>query len=388
MKEKKILWVVTYYFNPVWAGPAERFLRYHSGFVKRGLEVKYITAQREGQAKEEVFRGGQVIRLSNEEHKTPTIRQFIQLAVKRAIREKERPSTFLVLLADLFNASTLQKLSKNGIKTVYVNTMVYQSSRSPNILKRIGSKILNRRFFNAFDTVICSTNALKQPLVKLGVKEEKLQIISNGVSLDRFKPAEDLTEKEQIRKEFELPVQEPIALFVGLRLERKGVIDLIKAWQLYKKKGGTGSLLLVGDEQRNNPVFATFYKKWDQIIKTIQPQENIIFHPPSNRIEAYFKACDLFVFLSKKEGMPNVLTEAMAAGLPVITTKFEGFSDTWGKNGEQIIVVDRDIEAIEKNIQSIINNKEFRTRLIANAKAYVEEMHDVSKSLDKYVALV
>lgn len=384
---KKKLWVVSYNFYPVWAGPAERFLRYYEGLTDRNIEVTYITAARHNQLFEEIYRGAKIIRLGNS-NDAPSIKQFINLAAQYAQNNEEKPNTFLVLLADNFNAKNIRNLSSNGIKTIYVNTMAFKLSNSKNILRRWASKYLNYRFFKAFDTIVCSTVILKEPILKLGIQSDKVEVISNGVSLERFCPAKNENEKQIIRDTFKLPNDEPIILFVGLRVERKGVIDLVKSWQIYKEQGGKGYLLMVGDEQRSRPVFASFYKKWDKILTTIKESDNIIMRPPSSEIEKYFKISKLFVFLSKQEGMPNVLTEAMASGCPVVTTRFEGFSDTWGQNGEQILIVNRDYAEIANMIDKVMNNSTYYNRLRNAAMTFVANEHAIDITLDKYANLV
>ncbi|HBK72103.1 MAG TPA: hypothetical protein DDZ39_10705 [Flavobacteriaceae bacterium] len=384
---KKKLWVVTYNFHPVWAGPAERFLRYYDGLTERDIEVTYITLLRNNQLHEEIYRGAKVIRLGNSEE-TSSIKKFIELATKYALKSEHKPDTFLVLLADNFNAPAIRNLSKNGIKTVYVNTMAFKLSNSRNILRRWVSKHLNYRFFKSFDTIVCSTEILKEPITKLGINQNKIKVISNGVSLDRFCPAKDNKEKQGIRNLFKLPDDEPIVIFVGLRVERKGVIDLVKSWQIYKEKGGEGYLLMVGDEQHENPIFTAFYEKWDKILATIKEKDKIIIHPPSSEIEKYFKISKLFVFLSKQEGMPNVIAESMASGCPVITTKFEGFSDTWGRNEEQLLVVNREHNEIATKIATVIKDDEYYRSIQKAALEFVAKEHAIECTLDKYANLV
>ena len=67
VKEQKLIkvWMVQHMFYPLWAGPAERFFRYRPGLLKRGIELSFITALREGLKKEEIFEGARVIRVGN-----------------------------------------------------------------------------------------------------------------------------------------------------------------------------------------------------------------------------------------------------------------------------------------------------------------------------------
>ena len=385
---KKSLWIVTYNFHPVWAGPAERFLRYFQGFTEREIDVTYITSARQQLPEEDLYNGAKVKRLGVEQEKTPSIKQFVDLAAQAALIGPKRPDTFLVLLADPLNAKSIKLLSKNGINTIYVNTMVFKLSNAKNPLKRYLSKRLNINLLKSFDTIVCSTKVLKKPIVEAGISPNKVVVIHNGVNLGRFSPEIEESGVTDFKKELGLPKDGPVVLFVGLRVERKGVIDLVETWKIYKANGGPGYLVLVGGEQRGNKLFAEFYRDWDELLKTVKPKDQIIFHQPSKQIEKYFKASKLFVFLSKKEGMPNVLAEAMATGCPVITTKFEGFSDELGKPDQDILVVERNREKIANLINKCMTDEAYYQEIRSNALQFVKSNHDVEISLGKYSNLI
>jgi glycosyltransferase involved in cell wall biosynthesis len=127
-------------------------------------------------------------------------------------------------------------------------------------------------------------------------------------------------------------------LFVGLKVERKGILDLMESWKLFYKNMPDHYLLMVGDE-KSSASDPDYNKHWEGIKKEIEnPELRIINRPNHPAIEEYFYSSDIFIFLSKKEGMPNVVLEAMSAGLPMIITEFEGFSDDYGEDGKGILI--------------------------------------------------
>lgn len=382
MEVSKEVWILAYHFHPVWSGPAERFVRYGKYFADNGFLPVYYTIPRLNQT--EGLYQGFPLRFSGK--KECSIYSFLEDTLAKA--KVKRPKVILVLLADWKNTLTIQKTVAAGIPVLYINTMIQKKSESSNPLKRWVSNKLNLWYYNSFSRIICSTGSLAQAMNQFGVSNSKIEIISNGVDLTRFTSAFDIEEIHNLRKELNIP-SGFVALFVGLRLERKGVLELIQGWKLYKEKGGVGSLLLVGDEQRENSAFRAFYQEWDSLMATVEPKHNIILQGPSKSIEKYFKATDLFVFLSKKEGMPNVLTEAMASKLPILLAPFEGFSSDWGKANEHYFFLpNRSPEVLRSEFERIIPNEELRQRVAINAHNFVMANHEISKSISKYTQII
>jgi len=387
MTKKKKLWIASYHLYPTWSGAGERFLRYNEGLTNRGLDVSYFSSMVEGSPKQEKYKGTIITRIDNNK-KTPTYKQFIDKIAEIALAEKEKPDAIIILIASYFNVGSIRKLSKNNIKVIYVNTMMFQISNSKFFLKRWISKKLNLRLLEAFDLIVSSTSYLKEPIVKLGIEAKKVEVISNGVDLNRFKPSSSEIEKEGIIEKLKLPKNEFIFLYVGLKVERKGVLELIEYWQKYKEEGGKGTLLIVGDEQRSNPLFSEFYIKWDERLQTIKNKHNIILHSATNEIELYFKVSRAFVFLSKTEGLGNVLIEAMASECPVITTEFNGFSFHEEKESKAIITIKKNYEEFAKAVESLTKEEKLYQEIKKNALQMVINRHSLTTTLDKYVNIV
>jgi len=357
-------------------------LRYGDTFRKHQVEPIYLTLNRSGETYSQ-YRSFTVKYIGDEDD---SIRCFFRKVTKLAL--KMRPRTTIVLLADWANYKEIKLLNKQGINTIYVNTMVQSKSNSFNPIKRALSNYLNRKYLNAFKNVVCSTETLKMVMIDFGVRENKLKVISNGVDLKRFHKVSPL-EKQKLRRKLGLP-DGFLVLFIGLKVERKGVLELVKAWLKYKEEDGEGYLVLVGDEQRSNPAFQDFYRDWDILLGEIRTKHKIVLQGPTNDVEIYFQACDIFTFLSKKEGMPNVLTEAMASGLPIIMTPFEGYSfGAWGEPGRQYWLLDNwEVNEIKEAILKLSKDALIREKFSQSASTFVIENHDLHNSVKQYVSLI
>ncbi|MHC4077725.1 MAG: glycosyltransferase [Planctomycetota bacterium] len=151
-------------------------------------------------------------------------------------------------------------------------------------------------------------DALRDRLVAVtGLPPERVLTARNGVDLEVFQPGDRLA----ARRRLGLPQNARLVLGVGSLIPRKGFHHLARALARFD---GDTRLLLVGEgaERRR--------------LARILPKERLIFLGglPHGEVARAYQACDVFVLPSSREGWPNVVTEALACGCPVVATR------TWG----------------------------------------------------------
>jgi glycosyltransferase involved in cell wall biosynthesis len=139
---------------------------------------------------------------------------------------------------------------------------------------------------------------------------------------------------------------------------------------------------------RGDPEFKAFYERWDRCLAKTCSEDHIELRGPYVRIEEYFRAADVFVFLSELEGTPNVIPEAMASGLPVLTTRFRGFSTDLGRDGRELVITDRDPQAVSNAFTRLLDDPPLRQTLAAAARSWVEQCQDLDDTLDQYRGLL
>ncbi len=173
----------------------------------------------------------------------------------------------------------------------------------------------------------------------------RLHVIYNGVDTARFNPQAISHYRNDIRQSLGLDEHNPLLLFVGNNWERKGLQTLLQTMAALRQRSEPHHLLIVG---KGNP------KNYMHFIKKHSLSKQIHFVAPTEQIERYYSAADLFVYPTLNDPFANVCLEAMACALPVITSKTNGASELIvdGWNGYLIDELANPQKLLKKIIQS------------------------------------
>lgn len=168
--------------------------------------------------------------------------------------------------------------------------------------------------------IVTVSQALKDTLAALGVNPGKITVLRNGVDLERF----GLRDRTAIRAR--LGLQGPVWLTVGNLIELKGVDIAIEA--LARMPDNTLLIAGVGPEEH----------KLRRLVERLGLVARVRFlgAVPQAELCSYYNAADALVLASSREGMPNVVLEAMACGTPVVATPVGGVPEliTAAEGGE------------------------------------------------------
>ena len=176
------------------------------------------------------------------------------------------------------------------------------------------------------------------------VPDDKIEVVYNGVSLKRFHPENKKRFRLMIREKMNIPESEVLILFVGSGFERKGLKFLIQSLEFLSSDNW--QLLLMG---KGN---------WSRYLPFASPgdQAKITCLEPVNDLEKYYAAADIFVLPSIYEPFGNANLEALASGLPVVTSANSGAAEILehGKNG-RVVENPSDPKEIAENINALFD---------------------------------
>jgi glycosyltransferase involved in cell wall biosynthesis len=196
--------------------------------------------------------------------------------------------------------------------------------------------------------------------------------IPNGVDLDRFKPA-SVDVRAEFQRQLGIPTGEPVVLFVGFFSREKNPDVLFDAWLELHERGIRSTLVLVG------ATTGTYYEIDTGLADRIRSKaerrgviDRIVFVETADHIEHFYRAADVFALPTAREGLPNVLLEAMASAVPPVITRLEGVTDwivTPGVTGELVPAIDS--KAFADAIAGLLTSRERRDAMGAAARAHV-----------------
>jgi UDP-glucose:(heptosyl)LPS alpha-1,3-glucosyltransferase len=175
---------------------------------------------------------------------------------------------------------------------------------------------LEREIFEKTPLIIANSEMIKNEIINCyGISPLKIVVIYNGVDTIKFSP-DKKREKEKLRKIYKIPKDKKIILFVGSGFERKGLSTLLKALSILRSE----EILLIIVGKGN-------FKKYMKISKALNISDRVFFLGTTKAIENFYAMADLFVLPTIYDPFSNATLEAMASGLPVITTINNGVAE-------------------------------------------------------------
>jgi glycosyltransferase involved in cell wall biosynthesis len=247
----------------------------------------------------------------------------------------------------------------------------------------IGSLLL--RILSYFDGIVSINSQFTENYRKFrkSFSPNKLFEVPNGVDITEFRPVSP-NEKLLLREQLDLPIQKKIVSYVGWISENKGVHLLIKSWQSVVAKRRDVLLLLIGPTKDKR-----FSKMIHSMIKLGDLKENVSLTGFVNgtRAKEFLQASDIFMFLSKEEGNPNVLLEAASCGLPCIVTDAPWARDILKNEVEGYLVDRHNSEQLRDSMMKLIKSRSLRLWLGGNARKKMVERFSIGTIAEKYIGV-
>ncbi|MFQ5686788.1 MAG: glycosyltransferase family 4 protein [Candidatus Scalindua sp.] len=225
--------------------------------------------------------------------------------------------------------------------------------------------------------IIAISDMIKNDIIKYhDIDPQKIKVVYNGVDLQRFTPDNKNKYRKVIREKLSLG-EDLVILYISNNFRLKGLLTLIKALGELKKSRNDFKALIVGRGRDAS------YRK---IAKKLNCLENLIFLGYVNEIEKYYAVSDIYVHPTFYDSCSLVVTESLASGLPVITTRYDGASGVIDNGIEGFVMEDpADYVSLAEKI-SLFFNDEFRDKASIAAREKAEK-YPVEKNCEDIIEI-
>ncbi|RMF88162.1 MAG: glycosyltransferase family 1 protein [Nitrospinota bacterium] len=228
--------------------------------------------------------------------------------------------------------------------------------------------------------IIANSYQVKEEIMRhYATPAGRIAVVYNGIDLETFHPRLRARWREEGRQRYGIPEETLVLLFVGSGFQRKGLTYLLSALKRLEQQVSCPLLLLVVG--KGNP------KPYQRQVAQEGIRSPVLFPGVQAEIERYYALADLFVLPTLYDPFSNATLEAMASGLPVITTAWNGAAEILGAWRERLVVSEpAATEVLAQKIIDVLPEREAvgaALRSLAEAyplQACVEEMLRVASN--------
>jgi len=209
-------------------------------------------------------------------------------------------------------------------------------------------------------------------------RSDRVELIGNGIDVQRFSPARAAASRARMRAEFRLADDEIVVGMVGRLVREKGFLEFFEAMQRVMKDRARVRTLIVGP---HDPGQSDALRQ-DAFSSVVDPARTIwLGH--RNDLPEVFSAMDIFALPSYREGIPRTLMEASSVGLPVVATDIRGCREVAPDGLTGLLVEPRQVRPLAAAILRLVDDAELRARMGAAGRERIVADFNSAAVLDR-----
>lgn len=223
-----------------------------------------------------------------------------------------------------------------------------------------------------YDEVICVSEDLRDECLSLGVRPDRCHLVWNGIDTDDFQRNVSISEAKY---QLDEPDEGLLVGAVGRLAPEKGFDLLICAVKRLVQSGLDIRLVIAGEGEARCSL--------EELIQKLQIGDRVRLLGNVADPKQLYQSLDVFVLSSLREGLPNVLLEAMAYEVPVVATRIAGVPALVndGKNG--VLVSSGSVESLVRGIQNLVSNQSERERLGHAGRKTIESQFSFQERMQR-----
>ena len=234
---------------------------------------------------------------------------------------------------------------------------------------------LTGRFTDAYISV---SGVLSEKYIERGIgKKENYHTVYSGMELDKFYGARGKIDCRKKQRELGIGLEDFVIGNVARLESRKGHKFLIDAFKnlVEGQKDGHVKLLIIGEGNKR--------KYLENYVRELNLGDRVIFSGYREDVEGLMAVMDIFVLTSLREGLPRVLVQAAAVGVPSVAFNVDGVPEIIKDNYNGFLVRVRDVGQLENRIAKYMNNKELVLLHGRNGREFIENKWSIKGMVDR-----
>lgn len=235
---------------------------------------------------------------------------------------------------------------------------------------------VDKQCLKRYDRVICVSDDLYETCLRAGVPTERCQVIDNAIDTSSFRRTLSIADA---RIETGLPNSGLLIGAAGRLSREKGFDHLIRAVSRLTSEHDEIHLVIAGEGDARRDL--------ERLIRTQPRPERFHLLGHRNDIQDVFQALDIFALSSLREGLPNVLLEAMSLGVPVVATRIAGIPKLVRHQQNGLLIDPQDEDALAKALQHLLDSAELRKRLAQVGRQTIEQKFSFDRRMQKIAVI-
>jgi len=235
--------------------------------------------------------------------------------------------------------------------------------------------LLDRLMLPRYQHVICVSSDLHDTCNK-SVRSDRISLIENAIDTDQFQRRVAPREK---RNALAIADTDILIGAVGRLSAEKGFDVLIRAFDEIRKQIESVRLVILGDGPERNSL--------QQLIDSLNLNDRVQLVRFQSDTRDWFEAMDIFALSSLREGLPNVVLEAMAMETPVVVTAVAGVPDLVQDQTNGYVVPVGDLQVLANAIMQLIRQPKLRKEFAQQARRDIESRYSFDLRMKKVAAI-
>lgn len=230
---------------------------------------------------------------------------------------------------------------------------------------------IDRRCLPRYDAVICVSEDLERACSEIGVRSDRLHLVHNAIDTERFRRVESVRDA---KRRLGFDPERILIGAVGRLSPEKGFDLLIRVVDRLVREGENVELAIIGDGDHRASLEAQ--------VRDLPDAGRVRLHGFRSDVRDCYQAMDVFALSSLREGLPNVVLEAMALEVPVAATRVAGMPGLIQDDQNGLLANPACETSLSSALQRLVKDSDLRRRLGAAGRVTVTERYSFARRMD------